>query len=191
MKKLLFGLIASVMVTSLSLGQEKLEEKIAKSDQFINMQKINETILSMKKSDVYIKEFDSKTLNEKGESYLSDISGFNVEELSNFGNQITEMAKGVINEFPELNKMTKEELALTIENATNIYIDQHYSKISAACLGCKRKGLSSMSNQTFLGLLAGGTLGGPFAIWSGWIGATLGFWQAAEEALDCIRVNCK
>jgi hypothetical protein len=120
------------------------------------------------------------------ESYLAEITGINIEDLTEINKKCFEYTKKAIEDIPELKKLSEEELFIVIDEATNIYLNER-GGISAACAGCKRKGMSSMTFNTFVGAITG-SIGGVFGAW---VGGTLGFWMAAEEALDCVRINCK
>jgi len=187
MKNFFYGIIAT-MISCSALNAQSLAQDLAKNQNFIKLQIANEKVLNMPKAATFGANYNSPDLTKGKETYLSNITGFSVSEISSLAYEIGSAGAAVLKDFPSLERMTNVERLELLEAAADIYLSEQ--RISAACQGCKRKGLSSMSNQTFLGLIAGATLSGPFAIWGGWVGATLGFWQAAEEALDCIRINC-
>ena len=191
MKKLVFGIIAVVMFSFAGNAQEKLEEKLEKNENFILLLKHFENVLERIDSETFLKNFDKEKLINEKESYLAEITGLNIQDLSEMNERSIEYTKKTIEDIPELKKLNEDELLIVIDEATNNYLNQERGRgISAACAGCKSKGLSSMAFNTYVGAIAGGSIGGPFSLWTTWIGGTFGFWYAAEEALDCIRTYC-
>lgn len=202
-------------------AQDGLALKLANDVDFLTLLKQYETIAAIPNSDKFIAEFNKDRAKEGGEEYVSNLSGYSLSEVQGIDKSISENVKNVYAKFPELKDYENEKLSVLIIEASNLTEDQQttgkvttmskdYNKLSfttednfintssievknivdiyrKTCADCKREGRAQMAAGIFLGA-ATGSVGGLFGTW---IGATLGFWAAAEMTLSCLKEYCK
>jgi len=183
MKKIIFSLIATVLLSNFTNAQ-KLDVAIAGNKDFVALINLFENTLTMPESDNFLKSFDEKRVFEEGNPFLVSITGYSLENVDNINKNIQVYFTAISKAFPELKGLSTDQLKETIVSASNIYSNNDVTgKISAACEACKREGRAEMA----AGIILGGYTGSAGGIFGAWAGATVGFWVAAEHALTCIR----
>lgn len=86
MKKVLFGLVATLL-TTLSFGQT-LSEKISVNKNFISLMNNFDEVVQMPSPEKFVAEFDKNALLEKGNPYISSISGMQISRVENINKDI-------------------------------------------------------------------------------------------------------
>lgn len=123
MKKVIFGLIASLMIGNLTFSQSKIDiltKEITQSTEFDNLFKNLELFNSLKKDKSIIESLIKKDkLNEDERQNLATALGFsNIDEAYKFEKENYENINALKNKY-KLDKLSQNDLSLLFSNSFN------------------------------------------------------------------------
>jgi len=134
----------------------------------------------------FLNEYDSVSLYNPGNPYLSDITGLSLAQVSEINTGIAIHVGNVNTKFPELNSLSAENIKITVKDASALSggRGEVQARNAETCVQkCKREGMANIAAATFLG----GATGAAGGLFGAWAGATLGFWAASSMTISCLN----
>jgi len=106
-------------ITSVSPCPETLQERIANSASFIQLNLLFSKILNMPLVDTFIARYDTAQLRTGGEQYLSNITGFPVDTVHAIDQSLVTNINAFVTAFPELQSLSQQDLTTVMLDAVN------------------------------------------------------------------------
>lgn len=171
-------------------SSEELVDLLSRDQDFIGLgNDLINFISDIPNQDAFLANYNEEAFRSGGEAYFLNLTGYTNDQVGASLTRINEKLVNVLDKYPELRYDGKN--GEFIENVVN----EAYAKIDnqtagrnlAACQACVKKWKPRMVISTIFGAVAGGALGGPAALYSGWAGAVIGFASAGWGAVDCLE----
>jgi hypothetical protein len=171
-------------------SSEELVDLLSKDQDFKDLgNELINFISDIPNQDEFLANYNEEAFKTGRETYFLNLTGYTNDQVGASLTRINEKLVNVLQKYPELRYDGKNgEFIENVVNEAYERIDnQTTGRNLAACQACVKKWKPRMVISTIFGAVAGGILGGPAALYSGWAGAVIGFASAGWGAVDCLE----